>query len=370
MTRTMTQVNYTGSKKRETYDEIVDFLQTDKTKIKYPNRVAVQILNSPSMKQLDTDTLMDVQNWQDRQSKEKIKQMVLQEIAKDGDTPFVQMRAQVDRERQHRALSSVEALSAYSDAQEDRRQDFREQTGDAIEAATQTDLEKRHLFASMVAQQLEAQTMTDPIQHMTADMEVQAVADTRNKATQTPGRKQEEDEEYARRHAELERQMQEMLRRERMVSSQHSQISEKLKHLEGIRQKEGRYRSSVMKLQNDIGRMVGGGQLSQKDAYGAMQKLNTELSRLERIQKEGAIKAGMHAQPASSSSGWTFGTISGLANQFNIFTPREPAGSAKKRVKSESPQRPVSEKSFSIGTASGHPLTVKSESSVKRSVKS
>ena len=67
----MYQVSYTGLQKRGTYDEIVALLETDQTKIKYPNRVASQIMNSPFMKQVDVETLMDLQNQQDRMSNRK-----------------------------------------------------------------------------------------------------------------------------------------------------------------------------------------------------------------------------------------------------------------------------------------------------------
>ena len=50
----MYQVNYKGLRRRESYDEVVSIIENDQTKIKYPNRVAVQILNSPYMKQVDT----------------------------------------------------------------------------------------------------------------------------------------------------------------------------------------------------------------------------------------------------------------------------------------------------------------------------
>ena len=36
----MYQVNYNGLKKRESYDEIVATIENDKTKVKYPNRIA------------------------------------------------------------------------------------------------------------------------------------------------------------------------------------------------------------------------------------------------------------------------------------------------------------------------------------------
>ena len=73
----MYQVNYKGLRRRESYDDVVSIIENDQTKIKYPNRVAVQILNSPYMKQLDTEALMDMQNQQDRMSNNKMKHLVM-----------------------------------------------------------------------------------------------------------------------------------------------------------------------------------------------------------------------------------------------------------------------------------------------------
>ena len=66
----MNRVDYTGLKKRDTYDEIVALVEAGGGVIKYPNRVASQILNSPYMKQIDNETLMDLQNQQDRLNKQ------------------------------------------------------------------------------------------------------------------------------------------------------------------------------------------------------------------------------------------------------------------------------------------------------------
>ena len=39
-------LKYTGLKKRDSYDEVVNFIQHDITKFKYPNRDATGLLNS------------------------------------------------------------------------------------------------------------------------------------------------------------------------------------------------------------------------------------------------------------------------------------------------------------------------------------
>ena len=40
-------LNFYGLRKKDSYDEILNFVQTDKTKAKYPNRLATFLLNTP-----------------------------------------------------------------------------------------------------------------------------------------------------------------------------------------------------------------------------------------------------------------------------------------------------------------------------------
>ena len=51
-------VNKVGLRKRESYDEIVNYIQTDKTKIKYPDRKATFLMRTNQfLSLLDTDGL-------------------------------------------------------------------------------------------------------------------------------------------------------------------------------------------------------------------------------------------------------------------------------------------------------------------------
>ena len=43
------KVNYQGLRKRESYDEIVDYLENKQEQIKYPNRLAKQLTESPQL---------------------------------------------------------------------------------------------------------------------------------------------------------------------------------------------------------------------------------------------------------------------------------------------------------------------------------
>ena len=94
----MNRVNYTGLKKRDTHDEIVALVEAGGGVIKYPNRVASQILNSPYMKQIDNETLIDLQDQQGRLNKQGLKDMLTKSIAQATGKTHMEVRSLVDQE--------------------------------------------------------------------------------------------------------------------------------------------------------------------------------------------------------------------------------------------------------------------------------
>ena len=95
----MYQVNYAGLKKRDLYDEIVALVEGDRTKMKYPNRVATQIMNSPYMKQLDAKSLLDIQNQQDKLNKDKMKEVIIKSMAEGRGDHRSMIKALIDKRR-------------------------------------------------------------------------------------------------------------------------------------------------------------------------------------------------------------------------------------------------------------------------------
>jgi hypothetical protein len=65
-------INYDGLKKRETYNEIVDYLENKQEKIKYPNRLAKQIRNTPQLSNLLDGDGENIQNIKDQQHDKSI----------------------------------------------------------------------------------------------------------------------------------------------------------------------------------------------------------------------------------------------------------------------------------------------------------
>ena len=108
----MNRVNYTGLKKRDTYDEIVALVEAGGGVIKYPNRVASQILNSPYMKQIDNETLMDLQNQQDRLNKQGLQDMLTTAIAQATGKTHMEMRSLVDQEKRDSAVGQAQVVSS------------------------------------------------------------------------------------------------------------------------------------------------------------------------------------------------------------------------------------------------------------------
>jgi uncharacterized protein (UPF0210 family) len=141
-------------KKRESSRQIVAIIEGDQTKVRYSNRVAMHIMSSPDMKQLDYETVMDVQNQQDRLAKQKMKDVVLQEIARQTGTPYVQLRAQHDPNRMTPAVQQARSVSDYQEALEDRMSDYRAEVGEMLNAQTQTETSRKFEMADLVAQQL------------------------------------------------------------------------------------------------------------------------------------------------------------------------------------------------------------------------
>ena len=68
----MSQVNYFGLRKRNTYDEIVHSLENDKLKLSYPDGAATFMLNSQQVSNIRYATGLDVDEMNEKMNKTKI----------------------------------------------------------------------------------------------------------------------------------------------------------------------------------------------------------------------------------------------------------------------------------------------------------
>ncbi len=75
-----------GLKRRQTYEEVVDYIEHDPDKIKYPNRTAKYLRNTFELSQLDGVGQALLEQQQAAEIKEKIKDYQIQQLAIQNDT--------------------------------------------------------------------------------------------------------------------------------------------------------------------------------------------------------------------------------------------------------------------------------------------
>ena len=89
----MFALNYDGLKKRDTYDEIIDYLQNKQEKIKYPDRLAKQVRNTPQLSNLLDGEGDNIENINDQQTDKiilaKREQIIKQSAMRNNQTERV-----------------------------------------------------------------------------------------------------------------------------------------------------------------------------------------------------------------------------------------------------------------------------------------
>ena len=89
----MTTNNMTGLKQRKTFEEVIDYIQNDKTKIKYPDRTAKFLRNSFELSQLDNAGMMLMEQQQFREMKEREKEHLLRQLVANTGKSITEARA-------------------------------------------------------------------------------------------------------------------------------------------------------------------------------------------------------------------------------------------------------------------------------------
>ena len=89
-------INYNGLKKRETYEEIIDYLEDKQEKIKYPNRVATQLRQSHQLSNLldgEGMNIIDVEKQNERAMEQKLADMQMTKMASETGIPKAHLTA-------------------------------------------------------------------------------------------------------------------------------------------------------------------------------------------------------------------------------------------------------------------------------------
>ena len=71
-------------RRKPTYNELINYLEFEQPKIKYPNRNATFLRNSPYLSQFDGDSWIDLEEQENNINKEKLKEMEVRRLASDA----------------------------------------------------------------------------------------------------------------------------------------------------------------------------------------------------------------------------------------------------------------------------------------------
>ena len=82
----MHQVNYNGMRKRDTYDEIVNSLETETFKLRYPDRRATFMNNSPQVLAIRNATALDIDETNEKINKHKIIEHMVNQMSANTKT--------------------------------------------------------------------------------------------------------------------------------------------------------------------------------------------------------------------------------------------------------------------------------------------
>ena len=82
-----------GLRKRPTYDEVINYLENEQPKIKYPDRKATFLRNSPYLTQFDGDSWIDLEEQENNIAKEKLKEEEVKKIASATNATAQVLRA-------------------------------------------------------------------------------------------------------------------------------------------------------------------------------------------------------------------------------------------------------------------------------------
>lgn len=269
----MYQVNYNGLKRRDTYDEIVAILENDPTilkypdrvpkgskrkyphipdafnaRLKYPNRIATQIMNSPYMKQLDAESILDVQRQQDRLSKEKLKEVVIKAIADYTGMTHNHTKAVADKEKKSEVVPVAQSQLVDLAKRDDDTKDFASVVSETLSQRAQDELDRSFATANGNLEKLDAGVGKTPIHHHA--VAIQAKHDAQDRGTQmTPYRQEQEMVELTKSHLDRVASMDEMKKYEALLIK----LQRKIKEKERARQHTSASSSGIGNIAKDLG---------------------------------------------------------------------------------------------------------------------
>ena len=155
---TMFAGNYDGLRKRDTYNEIIDYLENRQEKIRYPNRMAKFIRNSPQLSNLLDGEGMGVaqlEEQQKNQMKEIMKEHAIRETASSSNGTAQEFRSVSEKSY---SVQSSDAVRDYYDAM----QDFNDQLSNVTSSHESSESEKQSSNKSLAQESLAQESLDNP----------------------------------------------------------------------------------------------------------------------------------------------------------------------------------------------------------------
>ncbi len=82
-----------GLRKRPTYNEVIDYLEREQPKIKYPNRKATFLRNSPYLSQFDGDSWLDLEEQENNIQEEQLRELQIKKLASNSTQTHTLVKA-------------------------------------------------------------------------------------------------------------------------------------------------------------------------------------------------------------------------------------------------------------------------------------
>lgn len=121
-------LNYSGLRKRETYDEIIDYIRNKQDVIRYPDRFAKRIREHPYLTQLDGEGLEEMQEQQGEAMKEQEKEHRVRQLASSSTQTAHEIRATARRPAVRPNLRDVDMDMDMDDSMEETRKRLADMT--------------------------------------------------------------------------------------------------------------------------------------------------------------------------------------------------------------------------------------------------
>ena len=152
--------------------------------------------------------------------------------------------------------------------------DYRAEVGEMLNAQTETETSRRFEMADLVAQQLSGESYHPVADGMTAEREIQAMADTDDEETQTGLMREEEElKSLADENRQMELAMKEKGTQHQKMQEIYNRMEEKLRHAEMVSLQRSEHKAAIGSIASSIQAVAGGGKMSPEEAQEILRRL-------------------------------------------------------------------------------------------------